>query len=35
MNERKVVVYFQDYFETRKCTVNRKADISHAMSIDS
>jgi len=35
MNEQKVVVYFQDAFETHKFTVNRKADISHVMSMDS
>ena len=35
MNERKVVVYFQDTFETSKFTANRKAGISHVMSIDS
>ena len=35
MNEREVVVYFHVAFETRKFTVNREADISHVMSIDS
>ena len=35
MNEREVVVYFQADFETHKLTVNREADISHVMSIDS
>ena len=35
MNERKVEVYFHDAFETHKFTVNREADISHVMSIDS
>ena len=35
MNERKVEVYFHDAFETHKFAVNREADISHVMSIDS
>ena len=35
MNEREVVVYFQPNFETHKFTVNREADISHVMPIDS
>ena len=35
MKEREVVVYFQADFETHKFTVNREADISHVMSIDS
>lgn len=35
MNERKVVVYFQDAFETHTYAVNQKADISHVMSMDS
>ena len=35
MNERKVVVYFHVAFETHKFTINREADISHVMSIDS
>jgi len=35
MNERKVKVYFHVAFETHIFTVNREADISHAMSIDS
>jgi len=35
MNERKIEVYFHVAFETQKFTVNRGADISHVMSIDS
>ena len=35
MNEREVVMYFQAAFERRWFTVNREADISHVMSIDS
>ena len=35
MNEREVVVYFQADFETRKFSVNREADISLVMPIDS
>ena len=35
MNEREVVVHFHAAFETLKFTVNREADISHVMSIDS
>ena len=35
MNERKVVVYLHVAFETHKFTINREADISHVMSIDS
>ena len=35
MSEREVVVYFQGAFETHKFAVNREADISHVMSIDS
>ena len=35
MNERKVVVYFHVAFERHKFTINREADISHVMSIDS
>ena len=34
MNEREVVVYFQADFETHKFSVNREADISHVMPID-
>ena len=34
MNERKVVVYLHNAFDTPKFTVNREADISHVMSID-
>ena len=35
MNEREVLVYFQAAFETHKFSVNREADITHVMSIDS
>ena len=35
MDERKVEVYFHVAFETHTSTVNREADISHVMSIDS
>ena len=35
MNEREVVEYFHVAFETRKFTLNREADISHVMSINS
>jgi len=35
MNERKVKGYFHFAFETHKFTVNREADISHVMSIES
>ena len=35
MNERKVVVHLHVAFETHKFTINREADISHVMSIDS
>jgi len=35
MNERKVEVYFHVAFATHKFTVNREANISHVMSIDS
>jgi len=35
MNERKFEVYFHVAFQTQKFTVNREADISHVMSIDS
>ena len=35
MNEQEVVVYFHVAFETHKFTVNREADISHVMLIDS
>ena len=35
MNERKVEVYFHVAFQTHKFTVNREADISHVMLIDS
>ena len=35
MNERKVVVYLHVAFETYQFTINREADISHVMSIDS
>jgi len=35
MNEREVEVYFHVGFETHKFTVNREANISHVMSIDS
>ena len=35
MNEQKVLVYFHVVFETHKFTINREADISHVMSIDS
>ena len=34
MNEREVVVYFQADFEAHKFSVNREADISHVMPID-
>ena len=35
MNAREVVVYFQADFETHKFTVNREANISRVMSMDS
>ena len=35
MNEREVVVYIHVAFETHKSSLNREADISHVMSIDS
>ena len=35
MIEREVEVSFHVAFETHKLTVNREADISHVMSIDS
>ena len=35
MSEPEVVVYLDVAFETHKFTVNREADISHVMSIDS